>query len=120
MPGHRKVRVFHDPKKSPNWYVELRDAQGRRRSESCGPRKVDADKRAAELERELAVLRTARRRPPASGHEGVPVQAVIKAANLEWPVEIVLRVDAPLRQLLERLVIASPPSERPDDEEREP
>jgi hypothetical protein len=40
--GPRKVRIFRDLKKSPNWYVEWRDLDGRRHCESCGPQREDA------------------------------------------------------------------------------
>ena len=57
MPGPRKVRVFKDPAKSPNWYVEWRDLQGKRHCESCGPRRQAAKKRANQLQSELRAAR---------------------------------------------------------------
>jgi hypothetical protein len=59
MPGPRKVRVFRDRKKSPNWYVEWRDAEGSRHCESCGPTRKDAEDRASRLRTQLQATRLA-------------------------------------------------------------
>ncbi len=59
MPGPRKVRVFQDRKKSPNWYVEWRDTQGRRHAESCGPDRSDAEQRAQQVRQEIRATRLA-------------------------------------------------------------
>ena len=53
MPGPRKVRVFRDLAKSPNWYVEWRDREGKKHCESCGPEETDAQERANEIRQEL-------------------------------------------------------------------
>ena len=57
MPRPRKVRIFRDRKKSPNWYVEWRDAQGKRHCESCGRLRHEAEDRAAQIEETLRRLR---------------------------------------------------------------
>ncbi len=59
MRGPRKVRVFRDPKKSPNWYVEWRDTTGRRHCESCGLDEREAQERARQIRAELRRWREA-------------------------------------------------------------
>src|SRR4051812_19164054 len=59
MAGPRKVRVFRDRRKSPNWYVEWRDVERRRHCESGGPRRKDAEERARQIAAELQEMRTA-------------------------------------------------------------
>jgi hypothetical protein len=66
MPGSRKVRVYQDRKKSPNWYIEWRDSEGRRRTESCGPIRADAEKRAKQVRQQLSAARLAAAKPVAS------------------------------------------------------
>ena len=53
MSRPRKVRIFRNRKKSPNWYIEWRDAQGKRHCESCGPLRRDAEERAGQIEEGL-------------------------------------------------------------------
>jgi hypothetical protein len=57
MRGARKVRVFQNLKKSPNWYVEWRDVSGKRRCQSCGPNEREAQERARKIGAELRRLR---------------------------------------------------------------
>jgi hypothetical protein len=57
MTKPRKVRIFRDRKKSPNWYVEWRDAQGKRHCESCGPLRREAQERAGQIQEGLRRLR---------------------------------------------------------------
>jgi hypothetical protein len=59
MHGPRKVRVFRDPKKSPNWYVEWRDMAGRRHCESCGADEREAQERARQIRAEFRRWREA-------------------------------------------------------------
>lgn len=61
MPGPRKVRVFRDLAKSPNWYVEWRDLEGKKHCESCGPEEANAQERAKEIRQELQRQRKSQR-----------------------------------------------------------
>ena len=72
MPGPRKVRVFRDSKKSPNWYVEWRDTSGRRHCESCGPHEKDALERARQIKDELRQSRLAGSGRPARRNLELP------------------------------------------------
>jgi len=69
MPGARKVRVYQDKKKSPNWYVEWRDSEGRRRTESAGPARTDAEARTEQLREQLRAARLGAMNFPASDSE---------------------------------------------------
>ncbi len=131
MPGPRKVRVFRNPKKSPNWYIEWRDAAGRRHCESCGPGKGDAQDRArqvrADLQRErLSVcgrppverLESATGNTRVSGTEDpsarpssvIRVHALLKCAEFELPVDLLVEVNP---ELLESLSHYIPPGATP-------
>ena len=72
MPGPRKVRIFRDKRKSPNWYVEWRDMEGKRHCESCGPRRQDAEQRSGSLEVELRRLRSVDANANREGAEPTP------------------------------------------------
>jgi hypothetical protein len=121
MPGPRKVRVFRNPKKSPNWYVEWRDTAGRRHCESCGPSEVDAQERAREIRSKLKRKRLsiagerARERaeslsasarvsrgedasaPPSSV---IRLHALLKCAPIEVPVDLLVQIDPELIESL--------------------
>jgi hypothetical protein len=112
-----KVRIFRDEKKSPNWYVEWRDLEGRKHCESCGPERSDADKRADEI---TAELRQARRKiktvaelPPlgASSAAGsqpdqplLQLRAVLRCPQLDLPVDLVLHLDTELVKGIRRML----------------
>src|SRR6185437_114065 len=101
MPGPRKVRIFHDVKKSPNWYVEWRDVQGRRHCESCGPKRADAEDRRQQIEDQLRLTRTLLPiqvgvDPQVPGTQGMPedpgnefsIPLVLKLGETEVPITI--------------------------------
>src|SRR5690348_15558804 len=110
MHGPRKVRIFRDTNKSPNWYVEWRDRDGRRHCESCGPHRREAKERAGQIAAELENLRTG---APAvvsgevsGGDTGivqgpgkdsryplVHVRAVLRCPSLEVPVDLLIEVN---------------------------
>jgi hypothetical protein len=97
MAGPRKVRIFRDPKKSPNWYVEWRDLEGRRHSESCGPRKVSARERAREILQKLRRLRHEEHEEklPGSERQSLPmveVRAILKSPPFEAPVQMLVEL----------------------------
>ncbi|HKB38587.1 MAG TPA: hypothetical protein VKD72_19240 [Gemmataceae bacterium] len=122
MAGPRKVRIFRDPKKSPNWYVEWRDLQGHRHCESCGPQRRDAQERADQITEELRVQREEAKRlaqtarqsaaydettlSAASSCDGTALhlQGLLRLAQLVVPITLRLEVPSVLvtafRQLL--------------------
>jgi hypothetical protein len=112
MRGPRKVRVFRDPKKSPNWYVEWRDPEGRRRTESCGPARKDAEDRAQQLRQELRSARQAslvKRLDHIVGVDKIPVCSIVNMLRFrgqidlgqsEVPIEISLEITDDLIQAL--------------------
>jgi hypothetical protein len=125
MPGPRKVRVFRDNKKSPNWYVEWRDLAGRRHCESCGPDEVDAQERArhirAELRRnwvvttsqsphgETKVIQGQRSLMGAGIESEVPsstlrVHALLKCPQFDVPVDLHIEVNSELIDALSQLL----------------
>ena len=110
MPGPRKVRVFRDRKKSPNWYVEWRDGQGQRRTESCGPKRADAEQRAQEIREELRVARIASSKTPVAGSmPGIVtnllrMHAVINLGEYQVPVEISFELTKEVRQAFRRTI----------------
>jgi hypothetical protein len=108
MPGSRKVRVFLDRKKSPNWYVEWRDEQGRRRAESCGPDRADADQRAQQIRQELRAARlTSTKTPPITASPSIVTNLVrlharITLGEYEVPAEISIELTPDLLRLIRR------------------
>jgi hypothetical protein len=110
MPGPRKVRVFRDRKKSPNWYVEWRDGQGQRRTESCGPDRADAEQRAQQIREELLAARIASNKKlvagslPAIVTNLVRMHAVINLGEYQVPVEISFELTKEVRQALRRTI----------------
>jgi hypothetical protein len=125
MPGPRKVRIFKDPKKSPNWYVEWRDFSGRRHCESCGPRQDDAIKRSRQINDELRHSRLADARgavqldpkPPRSEApitrsenrgESLPsilrVRAILKSPQFELPVDLHVELNPDLIDAVSQLL----------------
>jgi hypothetical protein len=118
----RKVRIFRDPKKSPNWYVEWRDLEGHRHCESCGPQRRDAEDRAGLITEELRVNREEAKRSAhpagqkgaddadasagASGCHGsaVQLQGMLRCGQVEVPITLWLEVTPQfliaIRQLL--------------------
>jgi hypothetical protein len=112
----KKVRIFRDPKKSPNWYVEWRDAEGRRHSESCGPARRDALRRAKQLHQEMQAARLATLRSFA-GSEGnsnqttptlvsnvLRLPARINLGECEVPVEISVEISPALLNVIEQAI----------------
>lgn len=99
MRGPRKVRVFKDPKKSPNWYVEWRDETGRRHCESCGPDEADARQRARQVREELDRKRSGSASQQDSGGNGsadsqepsgpvVQLRAILRGGPVEIPLDL--------------------------------
>jgi hypothetical protein len=112
MRGPRKVRIFRDTNKSPNWYVEWRDLQGRRHCESCGPHRRDARERASQIAAELQGVRSGapvtgsgtvsgviagagvlRSQGENSAYPLVHVHAVLRCPNVELPVDLLIEVN---------------------------
>jgi hypothetical protein len=108
------VRIFRDRKKSPNWYVEWRDAQGKRHCESCGPLRREADERAGQIEEELRRLR-AGNVPPApqkQDEEGtddasdnppaslVQLRVFLRCGDAELPLDIQVQLNHQLLQVI--------------------
>lgn len=113
MPGSRKVRVFRDRKKSPNWYVEWRDAQGQRRSESCGPDRIDAERRAQQIQQQMREARvdaatrafTGFSEPSSKTAPGVATNVLRLRARIDWkkcevPIEISVELSPELLRVL--------------------
>ena len=118
MRGPRKVRIFRDPKKSPNWYVEWRDEGGQRHCESCGPGRKEAEERARQIADRLRELRAGA--APAcvvgstasldaaalpvphatNGRPVIQVRAVLCSGDVQVPVELVIEVGPELLQAL--------------------
>lgn len=101
MPGPRKVRIFRNPKKSPNWYVEWRDLEGRRHSESCGENQADAEDRARHIREELRQQRQAAREqrettptaePDVPSSSLLPIRAILRCSGVEVPVELIVEM----------------------------
>ncbi len=114
MPRPRKVRIFRDRKKSPNWYVEWRDAQRKRHCESCGPLRREAEKRAGQIEEELRRLR-ASEPLPAQGRDESPADSVsldnprisvvqlrifLRCGNAELPLDVQVQLNPELLQVI--------------------
>lgn len=110
MPGPRKVRVFRDRNKSPNWYVEWRDGQGRRRTESCGPSRTDAEERAQEIRKQLRAARIASTKAafaassPTIVTNIVRLHARIDLGEYQVPVEISLELTTDVLNALRRTI----------------
>lgn len=108
MAGPRKVRVFRDRKKSPNWYVEWRDQQGRRRTESCGPARTDADERAQQIRQELRAARIASTKTAFAGCSPTIVTNVVRLhgridlGEYQVPVEISIELTNEVLQALRK------------------
>jgi hypothetical protein len=115
------VRIFRDPKKSPNWYVEWRDAEGRRHCESCGPQRRDAEQRAGRIKEELRLQREEAKRlarmarqdaaggeaaaPAAAGGcdgSALQLQGLLRCAQVEVPITIRLEVPPELLTALKQ------------------
>lgn len=122
MVGPRKVRIFRDQKKSPNWYVEWRDTEGRRHCESCGPHRRDARERASQITEQLRVQREEAKRLTrmardaaygeantaalATGSEGsaLQVQGLVRCAQVEVPITVRLEVPPALLTALQQIL----------------
>jgi len=114
MARPRKVRVFRDRKKSPSWYVEWRDMQGKRHCESCGPARRDAVKRAAEIAEELRRLRSSTASPtpeqndPQSGQAAgdlasicvLQLRVILRCRDAEVPLDIQIPLNPQLLQVI--------------------
>ena len=123
MRGPRKVRVFRDPKKSPNWYVEWRDEEGRRHCESCGPDEVDAKERArqvrAELDRKrggltgdttdgsVVMLNSAEANPSVAATDPVlQLQVIVRGGRFEFPLDLSIEVGPEAIRMIGEMVAA--------------
>jgi hypothetical protein len=124
VPGPRKVRIFRDRKKSPNWYVEWRDIEGHRHCESCGPRREEAKQRARQIEEALQAQRAAvpdreeacKRESAEQAAEPLPscsqengmavlqVHALLRFAQVEVPIDLFLQVRPDVLAMLQRLL----------------
>jgi hypothetical protein len=120
--GPRKVRVFRDPKKSPNWYVEWRDMDGRRHCESCGPHRQDARHRAGQIAEQLRQQRleakrlaqrtqqvladaaTTRATESNPGGSALELQGLLRCAQFELPITVLLQVPPVLLTALARAI----------------
>lgn len=131
MPGPRKVRIYQDVKKSPNWYVEWRDLQGRKHCESCGPRREDAEVRGQQIAEQLRLSRNASSIPicitphrdtiknqAETGQiasivvpKTIDIPLLLKVGEIEVPMTINLKVTQEVMRALQRLVLADPSSE---------
>jgi hypothetical protein len=117
------VRIFRDLKKSPNWYVEWRDAEGRRHCESCGPQRLDAEQRAGQITEELRQQREEAKRlermarpDAARGEAAIPtatggcdgsalqLQGLLRCAQVELPITIRLEVPPDLLAVLKQVL----------------
>lgn len=104
MARPRKVRIFRDLRKSPNWYVEWRDVAGRRHCESCGPKRRDAQKRANQIAKELRrqredakrVVQPARQNPAATtsvcSPSAVRLQGLLRCAQVDLPFTVCFEI----------------------------
>jgi hypothetical protein len=125
MPGPRKVRVFKDERRSPNWYVEWRDAQGNRHCESCGPHRHDADERSRQIKAELRRLRQKGREPltqtslPSASADStvsspallaktdtpqLAIRAIVRCVQVEFPIELFIEVPPDLLRTIRQLI----------------
>jgi hypothetical protein len=122
VPGPRKVRIFRDRKKSPNWYVEWRDREGRRHCESCGPRRKDAEERAHHIQEALRARRAdasdiGTAVPPDEGEcpdrptaltsqEGIAVQlhGVLRCPQGDIPIDLFVQLKPDILEILKRLI----------------
>src|SRR6266566_4600413 len=108
MAGPRKVRVFRDRKKSRNWYVEWRDSDGRRRTESCGPTRTDAEQRAQQIRQELRIARIASTKTSFAGSSPAIVTNVVRLharidlGEYQVPVEISVELTTEVLQVLRK------------------
>ena len=115
MSKPRKVRIFRDRKKSPNWYVEWRDTQGKRHCESCGPLRREALERAGQIEDGLRRLRAGDALPvpqnqaetTADGASGnntracvVQLRVLLRCGDAELPLDIQVQLNPELLQLI--------------------
>jgi hypothetical protein len=115
MPNPRKVRIFRDRKKSPNWYVEWRDAQRRRHCESCGPLRREAEERARQIEGELRRLRAGEAFPASQAQDEVSadatsvanprpsimqLQVFLRCGDAELPLDIQVQLNPQLLHII--------------------
>ena len=114
MPMPRKVRIFRDRKKSPNWYVEWRDAQRKRHCESCGPLRREAEDRARQIEEELRLLRAgntlpAPQKPDESSTEAdsdnrhisvMQLRVFVRCGDAELPLDIQVELNPQLLHVI--------------------
>jgi hypothetical protein len=118
MRGPRKVRIFRDRKKSPNWYIEWRDLEGKRHCESCGPRRKAAKERANQMQTQLQAARLVgkesatplvptltgivssgeAKQPPAMVAQIVPAQVIFRLGRKEVPVNLTIELTQELIQ----------------------
>lgn len=111
------MRIFRDRKKSPNWYVEWRDEQGKRHCESCGPLRREAQERARQIENELRLQR-AGVTLPASQHEisaeaasVVQLRVFLRCGDAELPLDVQVQMNSQLLQIIGQ--IAASQQEKP-------
>lgn len=115
MSKPRKVRIFRDRNKSPNWYVEWRDTQGKRHCESCGPLRRDAAERAGQIEQGLRRLRAGDALPVTQNQDEtaadgaardnsracvVQLRVFLRCGDAELPLDIQVQLNPQLLQVI--------------------